>query len=286
MAVTLKQLVLLATALASTTAPDPAGLMTLMHPTDGIANSEKVGCRALKTVYCAMRPDLLPINVRPPVPPMADRLSNGASVCAVHATPSNLFTVRSPSEPTVRKNASELVIDHDCSASPVGTSGAGVIDRSVQLVNAGGGVTVIVACALIAGTNVLVARITDVPTDTVDTRPLAFTVATAGLLLDHVTAVLAPTSASNVSANCCVAPTGAAGAAGEMVMARTVGDVTVTVAVPETVGFAVLVARTTAVPLLTALTNPVALTVATAGVAELHVTVVAVPASTSTVAVS
>lgn len=184
------------------------------------------------------------------------------------------------------KNARELLMDHDCIASFERVTVSGESARVVQLINAGGANTVSVACALTAGTSVLVARMVVLPGANDVTSPLAFTVATLVLVLAHVTAVFAPTSASKVSVNSWVSPSEMLGASGAMVMLRTVGAATVTEVVPEIVGFAVLVARTTAVPVAIALTSPVALTLATVGVAELHVTDVAVPASASTVAVS
>lgn len=177
-------------------------------------------------------------------------------------------------------------MDHACCASFERVTVNGESARVVQLIKAGGGETVSVACALTAGTRVLVAQMIVLPGVNDETSPLALTVATLVFVLVHVTAVFAPASASNVSVNCCVPPSEMLGASGAMVMLRTVGAATVTVVVPEIVGFATLVARTTAVPAATALTRPVALTVATDGVAELHVTVVAVPASASTVAAS
>jgi hypothetical protein len=75
--------------------------------------------------------------------------------------------------------------------------GIGVV-ACVHVVKLGGAVTVSVVLPCTAGTSTLVARILVVPGCSAVTRPVLLTVATATLLLDHVTDASAPTSASTV----------------------------------------------------------------------------------------
>src|SRR5712691_12172415 len=103
-----------------------------------------------------------------------------------------------------------------------------------------------------------------VPAATPVTRPLPLTVATAALLVAHVTArplSAVPPASRGVAVSCPVWPTRTLDAAGLTVTDATGTFVTVTVAVPL---FASLVAVMVAVPAAMPVTRPLPLTVATA----------------------
>src|SRR5439155_1472914 len=108
------------------------------------------------------------------------------------------------------------------------------------------------------------------------TRPLGLTVATAVLLLPHVTVrpvSALPAESFGVAVSCTVCPTRMLAVAGETATEATEAtgtSVTVTVALPA---FPSLVAVIVAVPTTTLVTSPLPLTVATLGLLLDHVTV-------------
>ncbi len=81
------------------------------------------------------------------------------------------------------KNARKLLMDHACCASFERVTVNGESARVVQLIKAGGGETVSVACALTAGTRVLVAQMIVLPGVNDETSPLALTVPDAPRLM-------------------------------------------------------------------------------------------------------
>src|SRR5882762_745484 len=135
----------------------------------------------------------------------------------------------------------------------------------------------------------LVAVMVAVPAVTPVTRPLPLTVATAVLLVAHVTArplSAVPPASWGVAVSCPVWPTGTLDAAGLTTTDATGTFVTVTVAEPF---FPSLVAVMVAVPAVTPVTRPLPLTVATAALLVAHVTarpLSAVPPASRGVAVS
>src|SRR5882762_805524 len=129
--------------------------------------------------------------------------------------------------------------------------------------------TVTVAVALCPP---LVAVIEAEPAATPVTKPLALTVATAALLVAHVTARplrAVPFESFGVAVNCVVAPTVRLAVAGLSVTEATGTFVTVTADVPL---FPSLVAVIVADPAATPVTSPLALTVATAALLVVQVT--------------
>src|SRR3989442_4986689 len=135
----------------------------------------------------------------------------------------------------------------------------------------------------------LVAVIVAVPSRSPLTRPPADTVATAALLVAHITTRPVrglPFASFGVAVSCTVCPAATLAGAGVTVTEATGATVTVTVAVPL---FPSLVAVSVAVPGATALTSPVADTVATPAALVVHVTarpVNTLPAESLGVAVS
>lgn len=159
----------------------------------------------------------------------------------------------------------------------------GVTERPLTV----GVVTVIADVALTYGFATLVAVIVAAPGASAVTSPAPFTVAMADALDPHVSAVLAPASASTVAVGWRVPATSMLTLTGATVTPRTTGAtaLTMTDAVACTVGVATLVTVTVDVPGETPLTTPDAETVATLCTEEVHVSVVAVPASATSVAV-
>ncbi len=131
-------------------------------------------------------------------------------------------------------------------------------------------VTVTVAVPLLPS---LVAVIDAEPGATPDTSPLPFTVATAALLLDHVTTRPdsgTPLASRGVAVSCTVCPADTLADAGLTATDATGTTVMVIAEVPLFVSLvAVIVADPAAVPV----TNPLAFTVATPGVLLDHITV-------------
>src|SRR5205809_908412 len=132
----------------------------------------------------------------------------------------------------------------------------------------------------------LVAVIVAEPAALLVTRPLGLTVATAVLLLPHVTVrpvSALPAESFGVAVSCTVCPTRMLAVAGETATEATEAtrtDVTVTVALPALLS---LVAVIVAEPAVTLVTRPLPLTVATLGLLLVHVTVrpVSVPPAES-----
>ena len=118
-----------------------------------------------------------------------------------------------------------------------------------------------------------VARIVDVPTATAVAKPVALMVAAAGVAeLQVAVAVrfcVVPLVKVPVAVNCCVAPAAIDGLAGVTATETSVAAVTVKVVDPEMLPDAALIEE---VPTATPVASPPAVTVAVAGVAELHVT--------------
>jgi hypothetical protein len=137
------------------------------------------------------------------------------------------------------------------------------------------------------GANTLVAVMFAVPTATPLIVPEVLTETIDGSDEVHVTAVDAPPTAVTVAVSGRVCPTFTAGVAGVMATAVTAGaGFTVTVVVPLFVPSKVEVAVMLALPTVTPCTSPLVETVATAGVALLHVTAVGAPLTAATLAVS
>jgi hypothetical protein len=160
-------------------------------------------------------------------------------------------------------------------------------DRGLTATDATGtGTTVAVALPVFPS---LVAVIVAVPLDTPVTAPAAETVATAALLVLHVTArpvSTVPFASFVVADSVVVVPITIVGAEGDTMTVLTGACVTATVAVPL---FVSLVAVIVAVPIATPVTTPAAETVATALLLELHVTtrsVTTVPFTSFTIALS
>src|SRR5260370_1123951 len=154
--------------------------------------------------------------------------------------------------------AASLVTAESCSVAPTNTlAGAGL---TVTLAT-GTFSTVMADVPLIPS---LVTVIVAEPAATPVTTPLALTVATAVLLLPHVTtrpARATPFTSFGVAVSCCVAPTSRLVAAGLTVTLATGTFVTVMAAAPSIPSpVAVIVAEPAAPPAIT----PLALTVATA----------------------
>jgi hypothetical protein len=150
----------------------------------------------------------------------------------------------------------------------------------------GTGVTMTPALPLLPS---LVAVIVAEPTDSAVTTPAELTVATAGLLDDHVTrrsVTVVPLASLTVAVSVVVVPTTRLFVAGAMVTLPTGTGVTVTVALPDLDS---LVAIMVAVPGTTAVTIPLADTVATEVLLDVHVmgrSVTTAPFASRTVATS
>src|SRR6266851_4330886 len=162
--------------------------------------------------------------------------------------------------------AASLVTAESCSVAPTSRpAGAGL---TVTLAT-GTLLTVMADVPLIPS---LVAVIVAEPAAIPVTNPLALTVATAALLLPHVTtrpARATPFTSFGVAVSCCVAPTSRLAAAGLTVTLATGTFSTVMADVPLIPSLvAVIVAEPAAMPV----TNPLALTVATAVLLLPHVT--------------
>src|SRR5947209_2194288 len=143
-------------------------------------------------------------------------------------------------------------------------------DAGVTATDATGtGVTVTAAVPLFPS---LVAVIVAAPAAAPVTSPVAFTVATAWLLLVHVTVRPLsglPLASCGVAVSCAVWPTWTLAVAGFTATEATGGGFTVIAAVPLLPSLeAVIVAE----PAATAVTRPLALTVATAVLPLVHVT--------------
>jgi hypothetical protein len=136
----------------------------------------------------------------------------------------------------------------------------------VTATEATGAITVTVALPVIPS---LVAAMVAVPAATAVTMPEGlFTVATAMLLVDHVTARPVkglPLASCSVAVNCCVAPGKMLAVLGVTVTVATGGAVTVKVACPC---FPPALARIWVWPTLNAVMPPLTLTLATAGVPD------------------
>src|SRR5438445_286780 len=154
-----------------------------------------------------------------------------------------------------------------CAVCPTGTladAGATVTDATGTLL------TVSTAVPFLPS---LVAVMVPEPTATPVARPLAFTVATAVLLLAHVTTRPAranPLASFGIAVNCAACPTITLAVAGLTVTDATGSWVTVMAAVPL---WPSLVAVLGAAPAATPVTTPLALTAAAAALLLAHVTV-------------
>lgn len=147
--------------------------------------------------------------------------------------------------------------------------------------------TRIAAVPLFVASNVDVAVMLTLPGATAVTSPVPLTVATPAALVLHVTAVDAPPTAVTFAANCAVVPTMMAACGLVTVTELTAGrGFTVRRVLPLLVASNVDVAVIVTCPGATAVTWPVGVTVAIAASADDHVTVVAAPLTTMTLAVS
>ncbi len=124
-----------------------------------------------------------------------------------------------------------------------------------------------------------------VPAATAVTRPAVLTVATAVLLLLHVTFLLVALAGATVAVNCCVEPIFTVAVVGLTVTPVTTTGVTVMALVAVLLPSCV-VTVIVAVPTATAVTKPAVLTVATEALLLLHVTFVLVALAGATVAVN
>ena len=134
----------------------------------------------------------------------------------------------------------------------------------------------------------VLAVIVAVPLDTAVTRPFASTVATDGLLLLHITLLSVALSGVTVAVSCKVWPRLVRVAVVWLRVIPVTGTDMFTVTAQVAVLFdpSAALAVMVALPLDTAVTNPVLLTVATAVLLLLHVTLLSVALSGVTVAVS
>lgn len=148
-----------------------------------------------------------------------------------------------------------------------------------------GAETVTTVVPFTVGFATLVARIVLVPAVTAVTVPLVLTVATAVLLLFHVTDDDTPASASTVAVSARVALMSSEGLLGAMVTDRTTGKLTVTAMVAVTDAVATDVTVIVAVPGATPVIVPSLATVAIVVALERSVVAVDAPASATTVMV-
>jgi hypothetical protein len=140
---------------------------------------------------------------------------------------------------------------------------------------------------LFVASKVDVAVMLTLPGATAVTSPVPLTVATPAALVLHVTAVDAPPTAATFAVNCAMVPTMMAACGLVTVTEFTAGrGFTVRRVLPLFVASNVEVAVMVTEPGATAVTWPVCVTVAIAASPDDHVTVVAAPLTTVTLAVS
>src|SRR5437016_2688002 len=243
----------------------------------GVTATEATGTTATVTVALPAFPSLVAVIVAEPAALLVTRPLGPTVATAVLLLPH--VTVR----PVSALPAESFGVAVSCTVCP--TRMLAVAGETATEATDATGTSVTVTVALPAFPS-LVAVIVAVPTTTLATSPLPLTVATLGLLLDHITVRpvrVPPAESFGVAVSWTVCPTvrlAVAGATATEATEATRTDVTVSAAVlllPSLV--AVIVAE----PAVTPATRPLPLMVATLGLPLVHVTIrpVSVPPAES-----
>src|SRR6267378_759825 len=218
----------------------------------GLTATEATGTFVTVTVAVPLWPSLVAVIVAVPAPTPLTSLLPLTVATAV------LRLAQVTTRPVSGLPLASFGVAVSCTLAPTGTLAVAGLTATDAT---GTFVTVTVAVPLWPS---LVAVIVAVPAATPLTRPLPLTVATAVLLLAHVTTRPVsglPLASFGVAVSCTLAPTGTLAVAGLTATDATGTFVAVTVAVPL---WPSLVAVIVAVPAATPLTRPLPLTVATA----------------------